>query len=62
MSPSDIKRWAKEEIVDAIDAMIADKIEFGLHGDTTIEERLELERQRQRVATHLGMLDYKRKK
>lgn len=52
MSPTELKLWAREEVIDAIDAMIADKKEgpYGLEFD----DLNALAKERNRVAKFLG--------
>lgn len=52
MGPKDTKLWAREEIMDAIDAMIKDKKE-GVN--LTVDDELALKKERARVAKFLGM-------
>lgn len=55
MLHKDTVAWAKEEILAAIDAMVAEK--KASHSDDEIDrdEELELEKQRDRVAKFLGL-------
>lgn len=56
MPARDLKIWAREEILESVDAMVNDALENGRNGERIdLEDELVLKKERDRVAKFLNL-------